>query len=306
MNTPTHIQSTKTQRSTLALAALAALSLGFAPPLLAATTAPATATHTPPAHEGVAPSANAARKCLSDVHAFEKQMQKEGYWVQGSDLGYGYGYPMDGYGYDQPLPPVGMGVAGSSGAMGYRSARPGYEIRTLVASATILAQRGQQQTCEALLSATHDIYVRHSGELRRGDGARVDGAQFRRERLAEAKPVADSNTSYRSDQLIGTEVLNPQGEGLGSVDDLVLSPQTGKIAYLVIGRGGVFGIDEKYVPVPWASFKATPGAGMLVLDSTKAVMKSAPEVAEDGFSAHGDFSAQSKTVDAYWATHGAK
>lgn len=289
------------RRSALAVALTAALSLGFSAPLFAATAAAA-----PPERAGVSPVMKPARKCLSDVHAFQSQMQKDGHWLHGSGLG--YGYPMYGYGfgYDEAVSPPAMGSASSPHATGYWRARPGYEIRTLVASATILAQRGQQQTCEALLSATRDIYGRYSGELRRGDAPRADGAAWRRERLAEAQPVANAKTSYRSDQLIGTDVLNPKGDDLGSVSDLVLSPQTGKIAYLVVGRGGVFGIDEKYVPVPWAIFKATPGAGLLVLDSTKAVMDAAPKVAEDHFSAHGDFSAQSKTIDDYWTAHGTK
>ena len=292
------------RHSALVVSLSAALSLGFAAHAHAATAAPVAAKPGTPTEASVAADAKSTQKCRSDLRVFDTQMQKDGYWLRGAGYGYGYGYPMGGYNYDESRP-MPMGSEHSLAATGYWRARPGYEVRTLLASAKILAERGQEQACEALLGATRDVYSRYAADLRKGDVPRADVSRWRSEQLAAAQPIS-SSTSYRSDQLIGTGVLSPRGDDLGSVEDLVMSPKTGKIAYLVIGRGGFFGVDEKYVPVPWEDFKATASTNLLVLNTTKTVMEGAPRVKEDQFSAHGDFAQQSQKVDDYWKGHFSK
>jgi len=244
-----------------------------------------------------------AEKCLGDLTAFDSTLQKDGYWFHGA--GYGYGYPLYGYGYalgaeHSPMP---VQTSATATATRYSRARPGYEIRTLLASANILAQRGDQQGCESLLSQTRDIYTSYAAQLRSDRVAHVDSPGWRREQIASAVPVASSDVAYRSDELVGAGVVNPAGDNLGSIDDIVMSPQTGKIAYLVIGRGGIFGIGEKYVPIPWADFKAAPGAELLVLDTAKANLDTAPQVKENQAFSPADFATQSQKVDDYWMAH---
>jgi sporulation protein YlmC with PRC-barrel domain len=286
-------------RSMLAGSVAACICLGLAAPLLAAEPpAPATANPAAPV-ENTAAANQPAQQCLTDLRAFDGQMQKDGYWLSGS--GYGYGYPMmGGYGFGYGYPMNG-GVTPTQ--TGYRDARPGYDVRTLIAAANILARGGHQQACEDVLATTRDTYNVYVADLKSGKAPTANVPGWQQEQIAAAQPVTAKNTSFRSDQLLGTAVLNPQNVALGSVDDIVMSPQTGKIAYLVVARGGIFGIDEKYVAVPWGDFRITPTASLLVLDTTKSAMDSGPLVSHDQFATPGLFDQESQKVDAYWKAH---
>ena len=286
------------KRSTLVGSMTACFCLALTAPILAAQPAMTSTENHPSSIEANASAIRPAEKCLADLRAFDSHMEKDGYWLAGS--GYGYGYPMGGAGYGYGYP---MGGTPAATATGYRNARPGYEVRILVASANILARHGQQEQCEAVLATTRDIYKLYLTDIHTGKVPMADVPGWRQQQIAAAKPVTDNTTSFRSDELLGTEVRDPQNQALGSVEDMVMSPQTGKIAYLVIARGGIFGFDKKYVPVPWEAFKVAPNANLLVLDTTKTSMAAAPQVNKDQFATPSLFDQQSQKVDAYWKTH---
>jgi sporulation protein YlmC with PRC-barrel domain len=162
---------------------------------------------------------------------------------------------------------------------------------------------GQEPQCQTVLATTRAIYGRYVTDLH---GSGVNSAEipgWRQRQIASAVPVTGTETSFRSDQLLDSDVVSPGNEALGSVHDLVFSPHTGKIAYVIISRGGLFGIDASYIPVPWGAIKAAPNATLLVLDTTKAAMNAAPQVSDNQFSAAGQFDQESQKVDAYWASH---
>jgi sporulation protein YlmC with PRC-barrel domain len=238
-----------------------------------------------------------------------------GYWLGGSVDGYGYPLLGFGYGYSSGAYPI-TTAATSSDAVApatrstaepatndYGTARPGYEVRTLIASANILAQHGQQQACEDVLATTRDVYKHYAADMRGRDMPAADVPDWRQRQIATAKPVTSETASFRSDELVGTDVRSPTNQALGSVQDLVMSPHTDRIAYLVIGRGGIFGIGETYVPVPWTDFKAPSGMSVLVLDTTNKAMEAAPRVNHDQFTTGGHFDQLSQEVGAYWKAH---
>jgi sporulation protein YlmC with PRC-barrel domain len=254
----------------------------------------------PPASAPLAVATGAANACKDGLKALDTQMKQDGYWHSGE--GYGFGYPMGeaGFGiYAAGADPVRAGAESPE----YHSVRSGYEIRVLIDGANIMARHGQEQGCGDILAQIRTLYGDYLAEMKAAGPAKPDGLDWRMREIQAAVPVAGKNVYFRSGELLGVEVRSPSNTALGSVDDLVLSPKTGQIAYIVIARGGIFGFDETHVAVPWDDFKATPDASLLVLDTTKSALDGAPEVKPGAFSVGGDVEAEGQRVDAYWKAH---
>lgn len=62
---------------------------------------------------------------------------------------------------------------------------------------------------------------------------------------------------HETKDIIGTRIKNTAGKDLGEIDQLLID-RNGKVSRVVIGLGGVAGVGEKKVVVPWSDLKFAP------------------------------------------------
>lgn len=124
---------------------------------------------------------------------------------------------------------------------------------------------------------------------------------WRRERIVSSRPVTDLNPGLVNlGRVTGTEVRNLQDEELGTIEDVVLNPQSGDIHYVIVSSGGILGLGEDMVPVPWSALRATPGMNTFVLDASEQVVEDAPAVDASRFTDPNQSADDRKKVDQYW------
>jgi sporulation protein YlmC with PRC-barrel domain len=83
-------------------------------------------------------------------------------------------------------------------------------------------------------------------------------------------------------KILNAEAKSKDGQDLGTIDDVLLNPKTGKVDFVVLGKGGVLGMGEDRIPVPWQAVTAQPnGNGSVVINKTKSELNSAPRLKKD-------------------------
>jgi sporulation protein YlmC with PRC-barrel domain len=80
----------------------------------------------------------------------------------------------------------------------------------------------------------------------------------------------------KASQVIGFNVKNRQGEELGQIEELMIDPQDGRIAYAVLSVGGFLGMGDKLFAVPWEALTPMPEEQTFNLDVNKEKLAQAP------------------------------
>lgn len=76
--------------------------------------------------------------------------------------------------------------------------------------------------------------------------------------------------------ILGDNVVNPAGESLGKIEELMLDLEKGRVAYAVLSFGGFLGMGEKLFAIPFEALKLDASREHFMLDVPKDKLKNAP------------------------------
>ncbi|MCB9948313.1 MAG: PRC-barrel domain-containing protein [Rhodospirillaceae bacterium] len=180
----------------------------------------------------------------------------------------------------------------------------GGEFRELREAALVFARNGNADACEMVIAEMQAMYDERVERWQEESSA--EGWQDERNaRLAAAQPVAERQGLVRADDIIGADIRNANDEDLGDVETIVLDPEEGNVAYVLVSSGGFLGMGENLTPVRWADLRVTEDGDTYVLNVTADVFHDAPTVNNDDFNpeAGEDWRQQ---IDTWWddVTHG--
>lgn len=99
-------------------------------------------------------------------------------------------------------------------------------------------------------------------------GARIEGGP---EDTAGPGPRVMSAST-----LEGDEIVNRQGEKLGTLEEIMLDVSSGRIAYAVLSTGGFLGMGDKLFAVPWQALTLDTDNECFILDVDKDRLQNAP------------------------------
>jgi len=97
--------------------------------------------------------------------------------------------------------------------------------------------------------------------------------------MPQAQPVQLKRTLgivLSGSSLKGDKVVNYKGEDMGTIEEIMIDLDRGRVAYAVLSFGGFLGLGDKLFAIPWQAFSVDTTNKQLVLNADKELLEKAP------------------------------
>src|SRR3990172_8867195 len=83
--------------------------------------------------------------------------------------------------------------------------------------------------------------------------------------------------------IIGDKVVSPDGEELGTLKELMIDLDEGRVNYAVLSFGGLLGMGDKLFATPWEALTLNPEDHSFILNVYKEQLENAPGFDKDNW-----------------------
>ncbi len=94
-------------------------------------------------------------------------------------------------------------------------------------------------------------------------------------------PRDETATLIASDKVEGTSVYGPDGDKIGSIENVMIEKLSGHVSYAVLSFGGFLGMGTDHYPLPWSMLKYDEDKGGYLVNITREQLENAPRYADD-------------------------
>lgn len=92
-----------------------------------------------------------------------------------------------------------------------------------------------------------------------------------------------NHTFISSEDVEGTKVYDPDDNGIGSIDHLMIDKITGKIVYAVMSFGGFLNLGHSHFPIPWSALTYDPDVDGFRANVSEDQLRDAPAFSDDSY-----------------------
>lgn len=85
--------------------------------------------------------------------------------------------------------------------------------------------------------------------------------------------------AIRGSDLIGASVKNPNGDNLGTVNDIIVNKR-GDVEYLILSHGGILGFGEELIPIPFKIARIDAKEQVVMVNISKDKLSKAPNFSD--------------------------